>query len=81
MGACTFSASPPFELTKMTAKPIIGPDFYTASYLEKRVIFPGGFVDAGDLIYIAYGKDDCEIWIATLDKKELKKALIPIQSP
>lgn len=81
MGAYTFSAQPPFEITKMTTKPIMGEDFYTPSYREKRVVFPGGFVDAGRVIYVAYGKDDCEIWIATLDKEELKKALVPVTAP
>jgi predicted GH43/DUF377 family glycosyl hydrolase len=80
MGAYAFSAEPPFALTKITEKPIIGADFYTPSYLEKRVIFPGGFVDRGNFLYIAYGKDDHEIWIATLDKDQLKKALKPIKN-
>jgi hypothetical protein len=26
---------------------------------------------------LAYGKDDSEIWIATIDKEALKKALVP----
>lgn len=79
MGAYTFSPNPPFEITKMTQKPIMSDDFYTLSHCEKRVVFPGGFVVDGPRIYLAYGKDDCEIWIATLDKEALKKHLIPVQ--
>lgn len=75
MGAYTFSAEPPFEITKMTPTPIIGEDFYTLGSYYKRVIYPGGFVASGSSIYVAYGKDDSEIWIATLDKAEFKKAL------
>ncbi len=78
MGAYTFSAEPPFQLTKMTHQPIIGKGFYTHSDRVKRVIFPGGLVESGDKLFVAYGKDDCEVWIATIDKKELKKALVPI---
>jgi len=78
MGAYTFSAEPPFEITKATEKPIISDEFYTLSYRPKRVIFPGGFVVCGPHIYVAYGKDDCEICIATLDKDELKRALVPV---
>jgi predicted GH43/DUF377 family glycosyl hydrolase len=78
-GAYTFSAQPPFEITQMTPQPILGENFYTPSYREKRVVFPGGIVDAGSVLYMAYGKDDCEIWIATLDKQELKKALVPLK--
>lgn len=78
MGAYTFSAEPPFQITKITPDPIVGEGFYTISNAEKRVIFPGGFVIADSFIHVAYGKDDREIWIATLDKGALYKALIPL---
>jgi hypothetical protein len=78
MGLYTFSAEPPFAITQMTQKPILSHDFYTRSHHEKRVIFPGGFVVDGSRIYVAYGKDDREIWIATLDKEQLKKNLTPV---
>jgi predicted GH43/DUF377 family glycosyl hydrolase len=42
------------------------------------VIFPGGFVVIDPYIYVAYGKDDHEMWIAPIDKAELKKALKPV---
>jgi len=80
MGAYTFSPNPPFEITHFTSLPIVGEGFYTQSNREKRVIFPGGFVVEDPYIYVAYGKDDYEIWIATLDKAELKKALQPISA-
>jgi predicted GH43/DUF377 family glycosyl hydrolase len=75
MGAYTFSPEPPFTITKMTPSPIIGEGFYTPSTCYKRVVFPGGFVVSGSSIYVAYGKDDCEIWIATIDKEALKATL------
>jgi len=78
MGAYTFSAEPPFEITGMSPVPIIGEGFYTPSNCSKRVIFPGGFVVADPFIYIAYGKDDREIWIATIDKAMLKNSMVPI---
>lgn len=71
MGAYTFSGSPPFELTKMSPYPIVGKGFYTYLIYWKRVIFPGGFVVSGNNIYLAYGKDDWEMWVATIDKKAL----------
>lgn len=79
MGAYTFSPNPPFEVTHFTPLPIIAEGFYTQSGHEKRVIFPGGFVVREPYIYLAYGKDDYEIWIATIDKAELKKALKPVK--
>jgi predicted GH43/DUF377 family glycosyl hydrolase len=78
MGAYTFSATPPFQITKISAAPIIHDTFYTPSSFYKRVVFPGGCVISGDLMYVAYGKDDCEIWIATMDKAALKRSLIPV---
>jgi predicted GH43/DUF377 family glycosyl hydrolase len=78
MGAYTFSAEPPFQITKTTPLPLIHDDFYTLSGAEKRVVFPGGFVVVDSTVYVAYGKDDCEIWIATIDKTTLKNALVPV---
>lgn len=78
MGAYTFSPTPPFEVTSYTPLPIVAEGFYTQSNYEKRVIFPGGYVVMDPYIYVAYGKDDYEIWIATIDKAELKKALKPV---
>lgn len=78
MGAYTFSKDPPFALTAISPHPIIAENFYTQSSHEKRVIFPGGMVASGPHLYVAYGKDDYEIWIATIDKNALKKDLKPI---
>jgi predicted GH43/DUF377 family glycosyl hydrolase len=78
MGVYTFSASPPFEMTSYTPLPIVGEDFYTHSPYWKRIIFPGGFIVKDPFIYVAYGKDDSEIWIGTIDKLALKKALKPV---
>jgi predicted GH43/DUF377 family glycosyl hydrolase len=77
MGAYTFSAEPPFEITSASTKPIIGDGFYTVSSSEKRVIFPGGFAAVGSTLYVAYGKDDNELWIAKIDKNKLKQSLQP----
>jgi predicted GH43/DUF377 family glycosyl hydrolase len=71
MGAYTFSSEPPFFIKKITPVPIIGKGFYTVSSSEKKVIFPGGHVFCDPYIYVAYGKDDKEIWIATLNKEAL----------
>jgi predicted GH43/DUF377 family glycosyl hydrolase len=75
MGAYQFSASPPFQMTKISPFPIFDPHFYDNPPTEKAVIFPGGFVISGNNIYVAYGKHDEEIWIAHLDKTRLKESL------
>ncbi len=81
MGAYTFSADPPFAMTKISPVPIMTEGFYTQSQCEKRVVLPGGFAICDSTIYLAYGKDDCEIWIATIDKNALKKSLVPVETP
>ena len=78
-GAYTFSAEPPFALTKISPSPILAEGFYTDSEREKRVIFPGGFEISGDTVYLAYGKDDAEIWIATLNFSRLYASLISLE--
>jgi len=78
MGAYTFSSQPPFAMTHFTPAPIIEKGFYTVSDYDKRVIFPGGYVILGEFIYLAYGKDDMEVWVAIINKDELKKTMLEI---
>ncbi len=80
MGAYTFSEDPPFNLTKISPIPIVGKNFYSISQNPKRIIYPGGFVVSNSFIYLAYGKDDSEIWIATLDKTRLLDSLVPLET-
>ena len=75
MGAYAFSPEPPFQITHISPEPIIGKGFYTHSNSEKRVIFPSGCIYRDPYIYVSYGKDDKEMWIATIDKDALMKSL------
>lgn len=77
MGAYTFASEPPFNISRYTPSPIIGKNFYTDSEADKRVIFPGGFFVEGPYLYLTYGKDDREIWVAVIDKKKLMAFLKP----
>lgn len=74
-GAYTYSPNPPFNLTKVSKRPIEEKSFYVKSPHPKRVIYPGGFVISENNIYLAFGKNDCEIWIATIDKNKLMNSL------
>jgi predicted GH43/DUF377 family glycosyl hydrolase len=85
MGAYTFSAQPPFELTRISPSPIVGKNFYNGKAYQTwkpylQVVFPGGIVADKTSIYVAYGRQDHEIWIARLDKEELYKSMIPVNS-
>jgi predicted GH43/DUF377 family glycosyl hydrolase len=79
-GAYTFSNKPPFQIQKISSAPIVVNGFYTYADYYKRVIFPGGYVVSGDTIFLAYGKDDCEMWIAAIDKKALLESLVPVKT-
>lgn len=76
MGAYTFSSKPPFEIRRISQKPIVAEGFYEPGDLWKNVIFPGGYVVQDPYIHIVYGKNDSEIWIATLEKKALLESLV-----
>jgi predicted GH43/DUF377 family glycosyl hydrolase len=87
MGAYTFSCHPPFTITKISPNPIVGKGFYsgipyTSYYWKKkqRVIFPGGYIFDKESIWLAYGREDHEIWIVKLNRKGLMQSLVPVQT-
>ncbi len=78
MGAYTFSAEPPFAMTSISPVPVVGENYYTVSKFEKRVVFPGGVVDCGEHLLVAYGKDDSQVWITKINKEALKASMVPV---
>lgn len=80
MGAYTFAAEPPFAITRTSPQPIVGRGFYDDTIVFKKVIFPGGFIFDDSHLWIAYGRDDSQCWIAMLDKELLLKSLLPVQT-
>lgn len=82
MAAYTFSATPPFELTRISPFPIIGKTFYSGpaykTWKPLRVVFPGGYIMDDKYIHIIYGKQDFEMWVARLDKQKLLDSLISV---
>jgi predicted GH43/DUF377 family glycosyl hydrolase len=83
MGAYVFERHPPFSLSKMSPKIIVGENFYNGpdynTWKPLRVVFPCGFITDKNNIIISYGRQDHEMWIVKLDKKGLLKSLIPVQ--
>lgn len=81
MGAYTFSAKPPFEITRVSPEPIVGKQFYKGhaynTWKPLRVVFPMGCVMDENYIWVTYGRQDFEIWVAKFDKKRLYQSLIP----
>ncbi len=82
-GCYTFSCKPPFEITAMSPEPIVGQDFYLsmnkARWKPLRVVFPCGFIFDDEHIFVSYGRQDNEIWIAKLDKAALLESLVPVK--
>ncbi len=84
MGAYTFRKDPPFNITRISPKPIVGKNFYEGAVYKPywkpvKVVFPCGFISDTDFIWIAYGRDDHEMWVTTLDKKALLESLMPLK--
>ena len=82
MGAYTYSSNFPFAITGISKAPIVEKSFYTGplykTWKPLRVIFPDGFVFDDQFIWITYGRQDHELWIAKLDKQGLLNSLTPV---
>ncbi len=83
MGAYAFSKEPPFHITAMSPSPIVGKNFYSGTdyphyWFPVRCAFPCGILSDKDFVFITYGRDDHECWVAKLDKHKLLQSLEPI---
>ena len=80
MGAYTFSRSIPFSIIRISPKPIVGKNFYRGpayrTWKPLRVVLPCGFSIDERFIWVVYGRQDHEIWVAKLDKKGLLDSLV-----
>lgn len=79
MGAYTFDASFPFTVRSYTPLPIGLKEYYkktsSKKHASKRVVFPGGIVREGNMIHVAWGKDDKLVMVTTLDLEKLLKSM------
>ncbi len=80
IGAYTFSKDYPFEITSISPEPIIGQNFYNGivyPYYFKPIccVFPCGYIFDDNFIWLAYGREDHECWIAKIDKNAILKGL------
>lgn len=86
MGAYLFDAQPPFAIKKISPKPIVGRNFYIGKkypsyWTALQAIFPCGIVQKGPYLWISYGRQDHEIWVAQIDTKLLLESLIDVKNP
>ena len=83
VGAYTFSLEPPFEITQISPEPIIGKGFYTGEVYKPywgsiRTVFPGGYIYDDEFIWVLYGRQDHEMWVAKIDRRGLFQSLVPV---
>jgi len=84
-GAYTCSAEPPFHVTRISPRPIYAKGFYSGTMYTPywhpvRVIFPAGYIFDETNIYLFYGRQDHEIWVAKIDRKGFMESLIPVHT-
>lgn len=90
MGAYTFSTSPPFRLTACSRHPMVLPEFYSGLWTDlplsyyhiDYVVFPMGYLLSSDekYLYLFYGKQDNEAWMAKISVAGLLTSLRPVES-
>lgn len=84
MGAYVFSSTPPFEIKKISSEPIFSQNFYNGKpykmWRPLQVVFPMGFFFNDQFIWVAYGRQDHEVWIVKLDKQGLYDSLTTVNS-
>ncbi len=82
IGAYTFEAAPPFALTGLSPEPIVGEGFYNGpaykTWKPLRVVYPCGILEMDDVLWISYGRQDHEAWLAKVDIDGLLASLTPI---
>jgi predicted GH43/DUF377 family glycosyl hydrolase len=84
MGAYTFAPEPPFAITAISSKPIIGQGFYEPQNYNtwKPLLgaFPSGYIFDDKFIWVSFGKQDHEVWVVKLDRAKLLNSLVSVSN-
>lgn len=85
IGAYLFSASPPFEITHVSTKPIIEKGFYSGAkytpyWKPVCAVFPCGILVEGIDVVMTYGRQDHEVWIGKMNLFDLLDTLDCVDS-
>jgi len=83
MGAYLFESQPPFTIKKISPEPIVAENFYFgenyAPYWKPiNAVFPCGIFCEDEYIWVSYGRQDHEMWLAKIDKRKLLDSLINV---
>jgi predicted GH43/DUF377 family glycosyl hydrolase len=89
MGAILFSHDEPYELQAISRQPITHnsmysgkwPDLPWAFYHMDYIVFPTNYLyeKDTDTIYLQYGHQDRETWVAELSLKGLLRSLVSVR--
>lgn len=90
MGAYIFEAEPPFAVTSFTSIPIAHESMYSGEWKECRrryncidyCVFPTSLIMSHDerYMYVLYGKQDVDGWVAKLDFVQLVNSMTTVRS-
>lgn len=85
MGAYLFSSEPPFAIKQISPEPICGHGFYKGQNYQPywhpvQVVFPCGLLVEEPYIFVAYGRQDHELWVVKLEKQALLESLIQVST-
>ncbi len=82
IGAYLFDARKSFPVTHISPEPIVGKTFYHApdypTWKPVKVVYPGGFILEKNYIWLVYGRQDHECWVAKIDKDALINSLVSL---
>lgn len=76
MGAYVFSAKPPFEIKRITHKPLIAPE--STDTTMHAVVFPGGAVFKDDKWVVPFGYNDVESRVAIFTREAVDSLMVKI---
>ena len=80
----SYHRDPPFAITHISPEPLIHESFINETFggwaykAVDYVIFPMGYTFDDRFIYVSYGRNDKDSWIAKFDRIELLASLKPV---
>lgn len=84
MGAYTFTKDSPWRLLQMSPQPLMDDKFYTGAWSPFKnrhidfVVFPNSLFQEGEDVYVGFGVQDYQGWLARINLQELLTSLEPV---
>lgn len=78
VGAYTFEAKPPFDLKKLTVRPLSYRGAYNLNDNPKKILYPVGLIEQKDHFELSLGVNDDRTEIVHVDKEKLFSLMSPV---